>query len=50
MGHKAGECRVNMNNVEEERKGDAKKATWTAAVAFVGLAIHGFVPLHEDVR
>ena len=36
-------------HVERERSGDVTKATWSSIVAFVALAVHGVVPLHEDV-
>ena len=38
-----------LSNTEEEQKDAAWKASWTSAIAFVGLAIHGIIPLHEDI-
>lgn len=38
-----------MDNVEPDKKDGAWTACWTSTVAFIGLAVHGAVPLHEDV-
>jgi hypothetical protein len=38
-----------MSNVEEDQKDAAWKASWTSTVAFIGLALHGIIPLHEDI-
>ena len=38
-----------MDQVETEQKDEAWKASWTSAVAFVGLSIHGLVPLHPSI-
>lgn len=38
-----------LDNVEKEKEKSAWSACWTSTVAFVALAIHGVVPLHEDV-
>jgi hypothetical protein len=38
-----------MDNVESEQKGEAWKACWTSVLAFIGLSIHGLVPLHKSI-
>ena len=38
-----------MANVEKDSEDGAWKASWTSSVAFLGLAIHGMVPLHPDI-
>ncbi len=35
--------------VEPEHRDEARKAVWTSVIAFLGLAIHGMVPLHPHI-